>query len=435
MEEKKNEQSNQNNDSWSEEEVMNKRQKNQLSPKSRELMKKWFYVGVGVLAIIVMVLLIVLNFPKDSGSNKTEEDTAVADTSSDVAANTELSTGSVTTSIDGKNITYNGAYVVDGIETTISSGTYESSTDDQVVFLVINGGSLVIDGDVTINKTGSENFQGRGDNYSFYGTNSAIVVVGDGSSATINGAKINTSVSGANAVVATNGGVVGISDSSISTTKDNSRGLHATYAGAIEADTVTITTLGGSSASLATDRGEGTVKAENMTLSTAGAGSPLIYSTGSIVVSDTTGTATGAQIAVVEGKNSISLDDCNFTTNGIGNRNNVDNAAIMIYQSMSGDAGVGVGTFEAEDCEFTVLSDSSVYTTTPFFFVTNTEATIKLTDVKANFYEEGYFVLAAGTNEWGRSGSNGGKVTIDASNLTATNTNLGVDEISSVTGL
>ena len=193
--------------------------------------------------------------------------------------------------------------------------------------------------------------------------------------------------------------------------------------------------MGGSSASLATDRGEGTVKAENMTLSTAGAGSPLIYSTGSIVVSDATGTATGAQIAVVEGKNSISLDDCNFTTNGIGNRNNVDNAAIMIYQSMSGDAGVGVGTFEAEDCEFTVLSDSSVYTTTPFFFVTNTEATIKLTDVKANFYEEGYFVLAAGTNEWGRSGSNGGKVTIDASNLTATNTNLGVDEISSVTGL
>ncbi len=435
MEEKKNEQSNQNNDSWSEEEVMNKRQKNQLSPKSRELMKKWFYVGVGVLAIIVTVLLIVLNLPKDGSSNKTEEDTAVADTSSDVAVNTELSAGSLTTSIDGKNITYNGAYVVDGIEATISSGTYESSTDDQVVFLVINGGSLVIDGDVTINKTGSENFQGRGDNYSFYGTNSAIVVVGDGSSATINGAKINTSVSGANAVVATNGGVVGISDSSISTTKDNSRGLHATYAGAIEADTVTITTLGGSSASLATDRGEGTVKAENMTLSTAGAGSPLIYSTGSIVVSDATGTATGAQIAVVEGKNSISLDDCNFTTNGIGNRNNVDNAAIMIYQSMSGDAGVGVGTFEAEDCEFTVLSDSSVYTTTPFFFVTNTEATIKLTDVRANFYEEGYFVLAAGTNEWGRSGSNGGKVTIDTSNLTATNTNLGVDEISSVTGL
>ena len=179
MEEKKNEQNNQNNDSWSEEEVMNKRQKNQLNPKSRELMKKWFYVGVGVLAIIVTVLLIVLNLPKDSGSNKTEEDTAVADTSSDVAVNTELSTGSVTTSIDGKNITYNGAYVVDGIEATISSGTYESSTDDQVVFLVINGGSLVIDGDVTINKTGSENFQGRGDNYSFYGTNSAIVVVGD----------------------------------------------------------------------------------------------------------------------------------------------------------------------------------------------------------------------------------------------------------------
>jgi hypothetical protein len=349
--------------------------------------------------------------------------------------NTELSSGGVVTEIDGKSVEYTGAYVVDGIEATISSGTYESTKDDEVVFLVINGGSLVIDGDVTINKTGSENFQGRGDEYSFYGTNSAIVVVGDGSSATINGAKINTSVSGANAVVATNGGMVGISDSSISTTKDNSRGLHATFKGAIEADTVTITTVGGSCATLATDRGEGTVIANNMTLSTEGAGSPLIYSTGAITVFDSTGVATGAQIAVVEGKNSITLEDCDFSTTGKGNRNDVDNAAIMIYQSMSGDAGVGTGTFTADDCKFTVLANSDVYNTTPFFFVTNTEATIKLTDVTADFYEDSYFVLAAGTDEWGRAGANGGKVTIDASNLTATNTTLGVDEISSVKGL
>ena len=73
--------------------------------------------------------------------------------------------------------------------------------------------------------------------------------------------------------------------------------------------------------------------------------------------------------------------------------------------------------------------------TTPLFFVTNTKAEITLTGVTANFYEEGYFILASGTNEWGRSGANGGTVTIDASNLTATNTNIGVDSISSVSGI
>lgn len=402
--------------------------------------RKGLFVGIGssalVLIVVLVSVLVTMNMNKSDGDgNGGGNYVTVDDDEDEVKENTKLTSGSVTTTIDGKSITYNGAYVVDGIEATISSGVYESTADDEVVFLVINGGSLVIGGDVTISKSGSANFAGRGDNYSFYGINSAIVVVGDGSSASINGATINTSVSGANAVVATNGGVVGISDSEISTTADNSRGLHATYTGAIEADDVKISTQGGSCAALATDRGAGSVTANDMTLSTAGAGSPLIYSTGEITVTDSTGTATGAQIAVVEGKNSIVLEDCDFSANGIGNRNEVDNAGVMIYQSMSGDASVGTGSFTATDCTLTVLADSSVYTTTPFFFVTNTTATIKLTDVTANFYNDGYFVLASGTDEWGRSGSNGGVVTIDASNLNATNTNIGVDEISSVTGL
>lgn len=403
--------------------------------KSKDLMKKWFYVGLGVLAVIVVIVLIIVNLSSAAPETGEAEITDNVTDKTTEMVNTELAAGTAEVVIDGKTVQYAGAYVVDGIEATISSGTYESTKDDEVVFLVVNGGSLVIDGDVKINKSGSENFEGRGDAYSFYGTNSAVVVVGDGSSATINGATITTDVSGANAVVATNGGVVGISNSTINTSRDNSRGLHATYQGAIEADTVTISTKGGSSASLATDRGEGTVIADNMTLTTAGAGSPLIYSTGEITVSGSTGTATGAQIAVVEGSNSVTLEDCDFSANGDGNRNNVDNAGVMIYQSMSGDAAMGAGTFTAVNCKLTILPDSDVYMTTPLFFVTNTTATISLTDVEASFYEEGYFVLAAGTDEWGRVGANGGKVTIETANLTATNTNLGMDEISSIVGL
>ncbi len=332
-------------------------------------------------------------------------------------------------------MTYAGAYVVDGVSATIDSGTYASTTDDQVVFLVINGGSLTITGDVAIKKSGSADFQGRGDEYSFYGTNSAVVVVGEGSSVSLDGVSISSDVSGANAVVATNGGKATVKNATIETSKDNSRGLHATYTGEIEAENVSIATQGGSSASLATDRGEGTVTASNMTLSTAGAGSPLIYSTGNITVSESTGTATGAQIAVVEGKNSVTLSGCEFSANGTGNRNNVDNAAVMIYQSMSGDAGVGTGTFTATNSKLSVLSSSNVYNTTPFFFVTNTNATISLTNVEANFSTEQKFISALGTDEWGKSGSNGGKVTVSAENLTATNTEVNTDSISSVSGI
>ncbi len=360
-------------------------------------------------------------------SDETEEITEVV--------NTDLTAGTVTTTIGGKSVTYAGAYVVDGVSATIDSGTYASTTDDQAVFLVINGGSLTITGDVAIKKSGSADFQGRGDEYSFYGTNSAVVVVGEGSSVSLDGVSISSDVSGANAVVATNGGKATVKNATIETSEDNSRGLHATYMGEIEAENVSIATQGGSSASLATDRGEGTVTASNMTLSTAGAGSPLIYSTGNITVSESTGTATGAQIAVVEGKNSVTLSGCEFSANGTGNRNNVDNAAVMIYQSMSGDAGVGTGTFTATNSKLSVLSSSNVYNTTPFFFVTNTNATISLTNVEANFSTEQKFISALGTDEWGKSGSNGGKVTVSAENLTATNTEVNTDSISSVSGI
>ena len=388
-----------------------------------------------VILVTVIAVTMTLNMNKKSDEGGGNGGGSSVVDGGDDTVNTELSSGTVTTTIDGKTVSYSGAYVVDGIEATINSGTYESATDNQVVFLVINGGKLTINEGVVINKSGSEEFQGRGDNYSFYGLNSAIVVVGEGSSATIDGALINTTVSGANAVVATKNGTVTINNSTITTTKDGSRGLHATYGGTIKSNSTSISTKGQSSAALATDRGSGTVEANDMKLSTAGAGSPLIYSTGDIKVTSSTGTSTGAQIAVVEGKNSITIDDCDFLTNGIGNRNNVDNAAVMIYQSMSGDASVGVGSFTASDSLFTVLSDSEQYQTVPFFFVTNTTAEITLDGVKMDFYENGYFILASGTNEWGNVGQNGGIVTVNATNIGTTSSEIGVDEISSVTGL
>ncbi|MBQ2643381.1 hypothetical protein IJG11_00475 [Candidatus Saccharibacteria bacterium] len=395
------------------------------------------YVGIGVVVAVVIgaiVAVIAMNMKNDGVQDGGAGSTSVTETVV-VGENTELASGSVTTTIGGKSITYSAAYIVDGIEATISSGIYESVGDDEVVFLVINGGSLKIDGDVTINKTGSEDFAGRGDDYSFYGMNSAIVVVGEDSSAEIDGAKINTSVSGANAVVATDGAAAVIKNSTIATTKDNSRGLHATYDGVINADDVNISTQGGSCAALATDRGAGTVVADNMTLSTAGAGSPLIYSTGKITVTNSTGTATGAQIAVVEGKNSINLQGCEFSANGNGNRNGVDNAGVMIYQSMSGDASMGTGSFTATDCTLMVLSSSGVYDATPFFFITNTDATIDLTGTIISFDASEKFISALGTSEWGKSGSNGGNVTVSLSDVNATNTEVEVDSISSVSGL
>ena len=167
---------------------------------------------------------------------------------------------------------------------------------------------------------------------------------------------------------------------------------------------------------MATDRGEGTVYCTGCTLSTAGAGSPLIYSTGEITVSDTTGTSTGAQAVVVEGKNTATVSGNSYLKcNGIGNRGDVDKCGVMLYQSMSGDADSGTSTFNCQNSKIEILSGSSVYSSTPMFFITNTDAIINL-DTCNLIYGSNIFLSAAGTSQWGSSGTNGGVVTLNLKN-------------------
>lgn len=309
------------------------------------------------------------------------------------------------------------------------SGKYTSKKSDQSVVLVKNGGTLTLNNAV-LNKTSGDS--SNTENSEFYGINAGLLVTTK-STANITNAKISTSAKGSNAVFATGTNAkINISDSTITTSGSSSaRGLDATYGGTINADNVTVSTVGNSCASLATDRGEGTVTAKNSTLSTKGTGSPVIYSTGKISISNTTGTATGSQMVVIEGKNSATVTNSKLTASGQGNRNNVDHSGIMIYQSMSGDASTGTGTFTAKNSTLSVATNSSYYKTAPMFFVTNTDAVINLTNTKLS-YGSNTLLSVKGTSEWGQSGSNGGTVKLNASRQTLSG-NISLDKLSTLT--
>jgi hypothetical protein len=184
----------------------------------------------------------------------------------------------------------------------ITGKTLSSTKADQSVVYVTESGITITDSN--LNKESGDSSKTH--NSEFYGVNAAVLV--NGGELTITGGKITTAAKGANAVVATKKGNVTITDTEINSTATGSaRGLHSTHGGKIEATNVKISTTGKSCATLATDRGEGIVTCTECTLSTAGAGSPLIYSTGDITISKTEGTATGAQAVVVEGKNVVML--------------------------------------------------------------------------------------------------------------------------------
>lgn len=196
----------------------------------------------------------------------------------------------------------------------------------------------------------SGNFGGSANTmqYDYSGTNSVSLTVGEDSTTVIDGTDITASSSGSNGVFATDSGTALVNDTSIETMADNSRGLDATYGGTISANKITADTQGGHSAIVATDRGGGSISLADATLSTAGSGSPLLYSTGDIQVNNVSGTSSGSQIAGMEGLNTILIKDSTLESTVTGKTASDPIAnGIIIYQSTSG--GVTADTISSVD--------------------------------------------------------------------------------------
>lgn len=314
---------------------------------------------------------------------------------------------------------YTGVLSADGSEQNSTNETVSASEKDQNALLARNGGTLTIT-DGTIEKTGEDTDE---DACNFYGVNSLLK---------IQGSSLTSDSEGSNAVFATDGATAYVYDSTISTSKNNSRGLDATYAGNIVADNLNITTQGDHSAAIATDRGGGNVSITNSLLSTSGSGSPLLYSTGAIEADAVQGTASGSQIAGLEGYNKILIYNSNLasTNNAISGSDPVKNG-VIIYQSTSGDADTcsnEKALFEVADSTLSTCIDSGA-----MFYVTNTNANILISNSLLSFDADNVNLLQAtgnSSNTWGKEGSNGGTVTLTAikQNLSG---NILVDSISS----
>lgn len=220
--------------------------------------------------------------------------------------------------------------------------------------------------------------------YDYSGTNSVSLTVGEDSTTVIDGTDITASSSGSNGVFATDSGTVLVNDTSIETMADNSRGLDATYGGTISANKITADTQGGHSAIVATDRGGGSISLADATLSTAGSGSLLLYSTGDIQVNNVSGTSSGSQIAGMEGLNTILIKDSTLesTVTGKTASDPIANGTI-IYQSTSGDAEASTGehaTFQSVDSTL-----SSAIGSGSMFYFTNTTADVVLQNTELDF--------------------------------------------------
>ena len=332
---------------------------------------------------------------------------------------------------NNSSVTYSSVKEITKNE-NITSGKYKSTNSDENVISVTGDVKSTLS-NINVSKTGDSN---GGDNTSFYGNNSAILAK-DGANVTIKNAKITTDATGANGVFSyggsattnnsnSDGTIINISNSTITTSKDNSGGIMTTGGGTMNATNLTITTAGTSSAAIRSDRGGGKVTVNKGTYKTTGKGSPSIYSTTDITIKSATLIATASEGVVIEGKNSVTLENVKLTdTNNTLNGQSTTYKNIFLYQSMSGDAANGKAVFTSKNSTIITNKGDS-------FYVTNTTAEINLQNNKIiNNDSTGNF-LRIQKDSWGNSGSNGGTVSLNLDNQEASG-NIVVDSISKLT--
>ena len=280
-----------------------------------------------------------------------------------------------------------------------AGNSYTDSSDGGHAILA--DGETAFYSNITVTKTG----EAAGDKADFYGENAAVFAA-NGAELHLRAISVTTDGTHANAVFSYGEGtIVNIADSTISTSADCSGGLMTTGGGTMNADNVVVHTAGRSSAAIRSDRGGGIVNVTGGTFDTAGVGSPAIYSTADITVSDAELSAAASQGVVVEGKNAVTLNNVSLTASNTQKNSGKSPwyQAVMLYQSMSGDAGEGTAAFTARGGSITNLKGD-------IFFVTNTSAVINLTSTRiVNDDPDGVFLRAAAAG-WGRENANGGHV-------------------------
>ncbi|MGO9754763.1 MAG: hypothetical protein ACLP22_25440 [Solirubrobacteraceae bacterium] len=287
-----------------------------------------------------------------------------------------------------------GAYTLAGGRSTLQNRSFKASGTDESGVLVSSSGDLTLL-DPTVRTTGSSK---SSDESSFYGLDAGVLAESSGV-LDINSGSILTTGAGANGVFAYGSGAsVTLRNVKITATGQYAHGVMASGGGTISVTGATVSTAGASSAAVATDRGGGTITVNGGSFRTSGFKSPGIYSTGTIKVTGAAMTATGAEAAVVEGANSITATRSTLRGAAAGAH------GVMLYNSMSGDANAGTGTY-------TMLGGSLSAAGGPAFYVTNTDAVITISG-RANISAASGVLLRADNAGTGSGNTGAGNATL-----------------------
>ena len=301
---------------------------------------------------------------------------------------------------------------------SLSGGSYNAENEDESA--IGAGGSVTasISG-AAINKTAGD--ATSADSSSFEGVNAAVRVY-DKATVSLEDCTITAEADNATGVFAYDGGTINISDSTVNVTGGGAGGIQVAGRGTLYATNLTVTSA--SKAAIRSDRGGGTMVVNKGTYTSTGTGGcPAIYSTADITVSDASCISENSRAVIIEGKNSVTLENCTLSGNDQSTKEGSIKANVLLYQSASGDAQDGISVF-------TMNGGSMKSNSGAMFYCTNTSSIINLNNTDFELSDSGEFLIVS-AGRWGKDGSNGGNCVLGATDQLIEGS-ITVDDISSL---
>ncbi len=297
-------------------------------------------------------------------------------------------------------------------------GTYTATGKDESVLEASGNTKASVTGSKLVKASGDAS---SADDSSFRGVNAGVRVYGN-AEVTMKDCTVLADAKNATGVFAYEKGVIRISDSTVTVTGGGAGGVQVAGGGTLYGSNLTVTTE--SKAPIRSDRGGGTMVIDGGRFVTNGKdGCPVIYSTADITVRNAEGRSNNSRAVIIEGKNSVTLENSTLTGNDQSSKAGSVRANVMIYQSASGDAKEGTGNFRMTGGK--LISESGA-----MFYCTNTTGVIDLKNAELVLSGTGELLIVS-TGRWGKEGKNGGRCTLNAEDQTLSGT-VTVDALSTL---
>ncbi|MBR2644840.1 MAG: hypothetical protein IKD54_06070 [Clostridia bacterium] len=283
----------------------------------------------------------------------------------------------------------------------LTGGTYTATDTDESALEASGSVTAAVTGAVIDKASGDAS---SADASSFRGVNAGVRVYGN-ANVTLTDCSITASAQNATGVFAYENGVIALYDCTVNVTGGGAGGVQVAGGGTLYGNNLTVTSA--SKAAIRSDRGGGTMVIDGGTYTSTGSnGCPAIYSTADITVKNADCVSTNSRAVIIEGKNSVTLENVILSGNGQSTKVGSVKANVLLYQSASGDASVGTSVF-------TMTGGSMKANTGAMFYCTNTASVINLENAELLLSDDSTLLIVS-TGRWGKDGKNGGNCTLNA---------------------